>query len=200
MNIGGIDIGHHNGLTIIADGPRPRCLFRCKLAGEELYAGALAAFQTLSVKLVVIERSVEVLTHGRARKGMPERVSIERAIINSAPFVGHAQLAAQHAGATVLLTTATDTRKVLGRIPSAPVGLSGKRMRYDKWIDKVIASRARLLVDGWEDGAGDNEHCRDALIAALWGLARIKLPAALTATSDERHTRRRRSQITTRRS
>lgn len=199
MNIGGIDIGHHNGLTIIAGGPRPRCLFRCKLAGEELYAGALAAFQALSVKLVVIERSVEVLTHGRARKGMSERVSIERAIINSAPFVGHAQLAAQHAGATVLLATATQTRKILGRIPSAPVRPNGERMRRDKWIDKVIAQRVPALVDGWEPGSGDNEHCRDALVAALWGLARIKLPAALTATNDERHTRRRRSQAAARR-
>lgn len=182
MKIGAVDIGQHNGVVVIEEGPRPRCLHRMKLTGEELYAGALAAFMSLGVKLVVIERSVEVLRHGRARKGMKERISIERAIINSAPFVGYAQLAAQHAGATVLLTEASQTRKILGRIPRAPVGPSGKRMRQDKWIDKVIGQRAPALVDGWEPGAGDNEHCRDALVAALWGSAHAKLPAALTAT------------------
>lgn len=193
MNIGAIDIGQHNGLVVVSEGPRPRCLWRETLSGEDLYTHALAAFGALSVKLVVIERSVEVLQHGRARKGMAERVSIERALINSAPFVGHAQLAAQHAGATVLLTEASKTRKILGRIPRAPIGRTGKRMRRDQWIDKFIAQRVPHLVEGWDPGAGDNEHNRDALIAALWGSAQARLPAAVVVATRMRLRRARRS-------
>jgi hypothetical protein len=171
VNYAGIDIGLVNGLVAVSDGPRPRLLHSEAVDGPALYDRAMVVFREHDVRVVGIERSVQVFAHGRGGVDPVARRSIEKALLASAPYLGFARLAAQHAGVIVYEAQAHETRKATGRIPKAPPGV-----KRDKWIDRVLAGRVPLLVAGWP--ARSTNHELDAAVAALWAQVKHRMRRA----------------------
>ena len=174
----GVDPGAKTGLVVLdCLGPRPGVAHRIAVGSDDLANAVRLLCSTFSPDVLAIELPSQVFAHGRGAKSMGARVGIERSLLAARDVAGVIKgiVGTLCPAVRVFEEQAHNVRRaVLGRIPRAPKGTDAR-----VWIDGIVRRRVPLLVTGWETGAGDNDHNRDAAVAALWGEKRSRLPAAL---------------------
>ena len=178
MRVLGVDPGAKTGLVILdTEGQLPRVLSRGAATADGLAEMVRILCRDFPPDVLAIELPSQVFAHGRGAKSMGARVGIERSLLAARDVAGVIKgiVGTLCPAVRVFEEQAHNVRRaVLGRIPRAPKGTDAR-----VWIDGIVRRRVPLLVTGWETGAGDNDHNRDAAVAALWGAARSRLPAAL---------------------
>lgn len=170
----GVDPGKRTGLVILDAG---RLRERVDVDADGLHLAVRRLCAVWWPDVLAIELPSQVFAFGRGKVNMGVRIGIERALLVARGIAGEVKgiVRTFHPGVRVFEDQAHNVRKaVLGRIPRAPKGTDART-----WLDGIIRARVPLLVADWTKGAGDNDHNRDAAIAALWGERVSKLPAAL---------------------
>lgn len=180
MIVLGVDPGAKTGLVVLdCSGVRPDVKQRVAADGDDLAGAVRLLCGWFSPDVLAIELPSQVFAHGRGAKSMGARVGIERSLLAARDVAGVIKgiVGTLCPAVRVFEEQAHNVRRaVLGRIPRAPKGTDAR-----VWIDGIVRRRVPLLVTGWKTGAGDNDHNRDAAVAALWGEKRSRLPAALVA-------------------
>jgi hypothetical protein len=124
---------------------------------------------------VGIETPSQVFEHGEAAKSPATRRSIEKSLLASRDVAGviRGTVQALRPGTLPIFDgQAHEVRKaVIGRMPRAPKGTPARTHR-----DRIVATFVRQVVRGWPAGIGDNDHNRDAAVAALWAERRSRMP------------------------
>jgi len=176
----GVDPGAKTGLVVLGTISRlPFVLFRGAATADGLAEMVRGICRDFPPDVLAIELPSQVFAHGRGASSMGARVGIERSLLAARDVAGVIKgiVSTLCPDVRVFEEQAHNVRRaVLGRIPRAPKGTDAR-----VWIDGIVRRRVPLLVTGWMPGHGDNDHNRDAAVAALWGEKRSRLPAALAA-------------------
>ena len=167
MIVLGADVGARTGLVVLDIGPAVSCLRRITVAPADVCRVLRESLDCWPVGLVGIETPSQVFAHGRAGESMGARIGIERALLAARDVAGviRGTVEALKPGTPVLDGQAHECRKIVGKM---------KRGTQDK----CVAAFVYRTVAVWPKGKGDNDHNRDAAVAALWAARRSLLAGA----------------------
>jgi len=192
MIIMGCDPGSVTGLVVLDCHPTHTDVLYRYAADEDVLSSMVRTLcDKVMIEVLAIELPSQVFTHGRGRESMAARVGIERALLGARGAAGivRGMVEALHPTVRVFTAQAHEVRcAVFGRIPRAPKGKDART-----WIDGIIRARLPQVLPAWEKGAGDNDHNRDAAVAAIWGYRRACMPAALATPKLKTATRRKKA-------
>jgi hypothetical protein len=175
----GCDVGAHTGLAVLNVGPFVSCLHRVTVTPGEVTLTLREILGQWPINVVGIETPSQVFAHGRAKGDMGARIGIERALLAARDVAGviRGTIEALKPGTPVYDGQAHEVRKIVGKM---------KRGSQDK----CVAAFVRASVRDWPKGKGDNDHNRDAAVAALWAGRRALMGDALPVQKAPRRARR----------
>ena len=167
MIVLGCDVGARTGLVVLNHGPLASCLYRATVTPGEVSLALREILDRWPVDLVGIETPSQVFAHGRAGESMGARIGIERALLAGRDVAGviRGTVEALKPGTPVFDGQAHECRKIVGKM---------KRGTQDR----CVAAFVYRTVAVWPKGKGDNDHNRDAAVAALWAARRSLLAGA----------------------
>lgn len=159
----GVDTGASTGLTVI-DCRAMSCLYRLTATPAEVPLALREILARWPIGVVGIETPSEVFTHGRGKESMGARIGIERALLAARDVAGVVR------GTVIALSPSTpihdgqahECRKIVGRM---------KRGKQDAFVKTFVHG----AIPDWARGKGDNDHNRDAAVAALWAARKERL-------------------------
>lgn len=160
----GGDVGSSaTGLTVL-DGRT--FLYRISVTPDEVTDALRDILGRFDVKRVGIETMSQVFEYGKGAKDPAARRSIEKHLLASRDVAGKMRGVVEVLRPGILIAgeQAHKIRKaVIGRMPRAPKGVDARTHR-----DRIVGAFVRRFVLGWPAGKGDNDHNRDAAVAAVW--------------------------------
>lgn len=172
----GADVGSGlTGLTVL-DGRR--YIYRVSVEPDGVTDVLRGILQDFAIKRVGIETMSQVFEHGKGAKDPKVRRAIENALIASRDVAGKIRGIVEVLYPSILVCgdQAHKIRKVvIGRMPRAPKDVDARTHR-----DRVVAAFVHRCILGWPDGKGDNNHNRDAAVAALWVQGGVNGPMGST--------------------
>ena len=167
MIVLGCDVGARTGLVVLNHGPLASCLYRVTVTPGEVSLAVREILDRWAIALVGIETPSQVFAHGRAGESMGARIGIERALLAARDVAGviRGTVEALKPGTPVFDGQAHECRKIVGKM---------KRGHADQCVKAFVTAAVR----DWLPGKGDNDHNRDAAVAALWAARRSLLAGA----------------------
>jgi hypothetical protein len=168
----GADVGSGmTGLTVLSD---RKFLSRIAVEPESVADVVSDILHTYQIQVVGIETMSQVFEHGTGANDPAKRRSLEKALLASRDVAGEIRGVVKTLRPNVLIygEQAHVIRKaVIGRMSRAPRGVTPRTHR-----DRIVAAFVRRFVIGWPSGSGDNDHCRDGAVTALWAQRRDGRP------------------------
>lgn len=152
----GCDVGTRTGLAVI-DVPKRSCLYRAVVSPGEVPLAVREVLGRWPVDIVGIETPSQVFTHGRAKGDMGARIGIERALLVARDVAGviRGVVTVLRPEVPIVDGQAHEVRKIVGKIRRGTA-------------DKAVRAFVHGALPDWPPGKGDNDHARDAAVAALW--------------------------------
>lgn len=161
MIVLGCDVGAHTGLAVLDVGPLASCLYRLTASPGEVSLALREILGQWPIEVVGIETPSQVFAHGRGKESMGARIGIERALLAARDVAGviRGTVEALKPGTPVYDGQAHECRKIVGKM---------KRGTQDKAVRAFVYRTVAV----WMNGKGDNDHNRDAAVAAMWAARR----------------------------
>ncbi len=161
-----------SGLTVL-DGRI--FLYRAAVPPDEVTDALRFILDRFVIERAGIETMSQVFEYGKGAKDPKVRRSIEKALLASRDVAGKMRGVIEVLRPDVVICgeQAHVIRKaVIGRMPRAPKNVDARTHR-----DRIVGTFVRRFVIGWPAGKGDNDHNRDAAVAAVWVQGGVSGPA-----------------------